>query len=189
MSKIIVANFSYKNPENYPVVNVTSRGVGWGRSLSPFLIGPIKIWEGSWSKNFENLWQYSKVFEGYGDENGPYEKWFEWAKAGWAKKWADRYPMGRGVKPLYSYWNGEKLSYVEARKKIYIPLYSAAVRDSYGYGKLEGEYLGNEVLVIQDFDAHNIMVDKDYDIWGLVGNENVKVGHGYVLAMMLLGII
>jgi hypothetical protein len=189
MGKIIVANFQYKNSEDQFMVNVTSRGTGWGRSLSPFLIGPIKTWDGTWAQNMENLWQYSKVYEGYSDSTGPNDKWYKWAHIGWAKKWADRYPMGRGIKPLYSFWNGEKLSYVEARRKIYIPEYSKAVIDSYGYGKLEEEYLKRGKIVIQDFDAHNICVDEEYDFEKLIGNENIKVGHGYVLAMMLLGIV
>jgi len=31
--------------------------------------------------------------------------------------------MGRGVKPLYSLWDGKKLGYIEARIAIYDPLY------------------------------------------------------------------
>jgi hypothetical protein len=35
--------------------------------------------------------------------------------------------MGRGAKPEYSLWDGERLDYIEARKRIYAPLYARAV--------------------------------------------------------------
>jgi hypothetical protein len=96
--------------------------------------------------------------------------------------------MGRGEKPLYSLWDGKKLGYVEARRNIYIPIYSNAVRNTHAFFKLKEVFESTNILVLQDFDAHNINII-GYDIDKLIYNENIKVGHGYVLAMMLIGLL
>ena len=90
------------------------------------------------SINIENAWQFAKVYEYYLEEDGTVgERYFNWAQDGWNDIKAHRYPMGKDAKPLYSIWDGEKLTYVEARKKIYIPLYSAAVKKTFAFGKLK----------------------------------------------------
>lgn len=189
MKQLIVANFSYKTPPEATVINTTSRSSGWSRGLSPFFLGPVKLYGDYVSQNVENAWQYSKCFVNHLDENNePGKTYFEWAQKGWSKRVADRYPMGRGAKPLYSLWDGEKLSYIEARRKIYIPIYSNAVRNTIAFQKLKETFESTDFLILQDFDAHNIDV-VNYDINKLIDNENIKVGHGYVLAMMLLGLI
>jgi hypothetical protein len=189
VTQLIIANFSYKIPPDAVVVNTTSRASGWSRGLSPFFLGPVKLYGDYTSLNVENAWQYSKCYTQYLDENNePGPAYFDWAKKGWNKRVADRYPMGRGSKPLYSLWDGKKLGYVDARKKIYIPLYSNAVRDTIAFSKLKEVFESTEFLVLQDFDAHNINVI-GYDINKLIDNDKIKVGHGYVLAMMLLGLI
>lgn len=190
---IYVINFNYKLPEYALVVNTTSRSTNWSRGLSPFFCGPCELYNGFVAQNVENAWQYSKVYEYYTTNGEPDERYFKWAEEGWNKTRADRYPMGRDAKPLYSYWDGEKLSYVEARKKIYIPLYSEAVRKTDAFEKLKKIYHDAyfnslETLYLQDFDAHNLEpFTFKYD--DLVNNPNIKVGHAYVLAMMLEGLI
>lgn len=130
-----------------------------------------------------------KVYEYYLQENGKIgERYFKWAKAGWDKIAADRYPMGKGAKPLYSYWDGKTYSYIKARKKIYIPLYYKAVKDTFAFKKLKELYLEcldkNEILYLRDFDAHNLEPGT-YEYEDLWNNDQIKVGHAYVLAMML----
>lgn len=186
---IYVTNPQFKYPQNAVVVNTTSRSDNYGRGLSPFLIGPCKLYNGFSSKNMENAWQFSKVFEYFLEEdNSVGERYFKWAQNGWNDIKAHRYPMGRGAKPLYSYWDDEKLGYIEARKKIYIPLYKEAVSKTFAWQKLKDLYHNNEIIYLQDFDAHNLAPNTfNYsDLWD---NTNIKVGHAYVLAMMLEGII
>ena len=83
-------------------------------------------------------------------------------------------------------WDGKKLSYIQARKTIYFPLYAEAVSKTKAFAHLKDIYENTDVLVLQDFDAHNIDVFK-FDLNSLVNNEKFKVGHGYVLAMLLMG--
>lgn len=188
---IYIVNFGFKLPNDVEFINTTSRSNNWSVGLSPFYVGPVNVYDGSKSVNMENLWQYSKVYPDMVDDNEePSSKYFEWAKSGWSKKRADRYPMGRNAKPLYSYWNGEKLGYVEARKKIYVPLYAEAVIKTDAFKRLKQVYNNcfeqNKTLYLIDFDAHNIPPNmRDYK--NLLNNPNIKFGHAYVLGMLLEG--
>lgn len=185
MIHVIKPNFSV--PEGAFVINTTSHATGWSRSLSPFVVGPIKMYGDYMSFNMENCWQYSKVYEYYTDKNGdPDERYFVWAKEGWLNKRANRYPMGRDAKPLYSYWDGKKLPYTQARREIYIPLYAKAVSKTAAFTKLKETYEGCSEIYLQDFDAHNL-TPGTFEYWDLVDNPNIKFGHSYVLAMLLEG--
>jgi hypothetical protein len=183
---------NYKAPDGATIINTTSRSSTWSSGLSPFFCGPVDLYDGYVSKNVENGWQFSKLYEYYANEAGdPEERYFKWAQTGWNDTRAHRYPMGKGVIPLCSYWAGEKLSYVDARKKIYIPLYSAAVKKTSAYKQLVDLYNKmpkDEVLYLWDFDAHSLLPGT-FDYWQLWDNQNIKVGHAYVLAMMLEGLI
>lgn len=169
-----------------PIINTTSHAKGlWSRELSPFLLGPVKLYNGYTAKNVENGWQYCKVYKEHVNGSGdPKPKYFEWAKAGWNKEKADRYPMGKGAIPEYSYWDGEKLGYIEARKKIYIPLYIKAVAKTNAYQKLKAIYREGRDLYLWDFDGYDyIRMQKSLD--EVLNDPDHKMGHAFVLAMML----
>lgn len=179
----------YSRDENF--VNTTSRSDNWGIGLSPFLNGPCPLYDGApctEAKNVENAWQYSKVYKNYVDYYGnPTEEYFKWAKIGFLTQKGIRYPMGKGAKPLYSFWNGEKLGYIEARKKIYIPVYSATVGKSEAFQKLISFYKEKREITLWDFDGY------DHDALGIsldevINNPNMTMGHAFVLKKMLLDI-
>jgi hypothetical protein len=67
--QLIVATHSYKAPDGAVVINTTSRSSGWSIGLSPFLLGPVKLYGDYVSQNVENAWQYSKVYCQFTDEN------------------------------------------------------------------------------------------------------------------------
>jgi hypothetical protein len=116
-------------------VNVTSRtSEPWSRALSPFYAGPCEMHGGKYVSNFmENAWQFSKVFPGYAKlslsffivrndiyfsrcrryedkaTGNPSDKYWEWAKKGWESPKPIRFPMGKGKKPLYCWYNNQKL--------------------------------------------------------------------------------
>jgi hypothetical protein len=182
----------YKTSDDALVINTTSRSQDWSRNLSPFFTGPVVLYDGYRSINIENAWQFSKVYEYHLESDGSVgERYFDWAKTGWNDIKAHRYPMGKGAKPLYSYWDGKKLGYLEARKEIYIPLYSKAVQKTYAFKKLKEIYTvmdKDKTLYLWDFDAHSLMPGT-FDYWDLWNNPSVKVGHAYVLAMLLEGVL
>lgn len=182
---IHLVNFRTKLPEGTPVINTTSRSNTWSRGLSPFFLGPVPLYDGTFALNMENAWQYAKVYPHQVDEEGnPTADYFTWARSGWEKNYADRYPMGRGAKPLYSWWDGKKLSYVDARKAIYAPLYAQAVEKTTAYNTLVQWYEQQGEIWLWDFDAYDHhklnMSYKD-----VLLNEKKKMGHAFVLAMML----
>jgi hypothetical protein len=187
---VLGSSSEYNYPEDEDkIINTTSRSNTWSRGLSPFVLGPVKLYGEYTAKNVENGWQYSKVYMQHTNYKlDPSPAYFKWAKAGWDKQYADRYPMGHGVKPLYSYWDGEKLTYVEARKRIYIPLYSTAARNTDAFKKLKQIYESEKDIWLWDFDAYNL-TPGTFKYQDLIDNENSKLGHAYVLAMMLEGII
>lgn len=178
---------NYKTPEGVTVINTTSRSDNWSKSLSPFFCGPVDLYNGYKSVNVENAWQYSKVYYNHVDENqNPSPEYFEWAQKGWNDTKAHRYPMGKGAVPLFSYWDGEKMSYTEARKKIYIPLYSRAVKQTFAFEKLKKMHEEGQDLYLWDFDGYNHKaLDLTYD--QVINDPNRKMGHAFVIAMLLEG--
>ena len=56
---IHVVRYDFKTPDGAIVVDTTSRSSNWSRGLSPFIIGPVKLYGDYESVNFENLWQYT----------------------------------------------------------------------------------------------------------------------------------
>jgi hypothetical protein len=168
-------------------INTTSRSTNWSRGLSPFLLGPVELYNGMISLNVENAWQFSKVYKEYTNNNeDPTPEYFNWANKGWNSKFAYRYPLGKGRKPLYSWWNGEKLDYITARKKIYYPLYSKTVEKTESYKILEKMYKETGELWLWDFDCYDHRkLNMNYD--DVLNCPNRKMGHAFVLAMMLEG--
>lgn len=141
----------------------------------------------------ENAWQYSKV---YHDQlyvplgattlaqTEPSQQWLEWAIAGWSNKSAVRYPRGRGKAPAYSYWNGQKLDYISARKMIYCPLYAQKVVETEAFKQLQQLYLNNNVIYLVDYDGYDY-VKQDKTLTQVLNDPTKKMGHAFVLAMLL----
>lgn len=175
-------------PENVTVINTTSRSDTWSRGLSPFYLGPVDLYGSYISKNVENAWQYSKVYKRHvGLDGNPKPEYFEWAKEGWLNHRAVRYPMGKGIKPEYSYWDGKQYSYTEARKQIYAPIYAWAVQRSAAFKQLKNLYsiVGeDEDIYLWDFDGYNHKKwDKSYS--DVINDPSKKMGHAFVLGMLL----
>lgn len=174
---------NYRDPRL--AINTTSRAKGWSRGLSPFLLGPCPLYDGYVSRNMENGWQFSKVYKDFADEDGnPTPEYFEWAQEGWNNPKAVRYPMGKGKKPLYTWWDGEKLDYPTARKKVYIPLYANAVMKSEAFSILKSMYDRGEDLLLRDFDGYDYVAE-GMTIREVMADTSRKMGHAFVLAMLL----
>lgn len=170
------------------VVNTTSRSSeSWSKGLSPFILGPVKLYPGAGlevAQNVENAWQYAKVYEGHDASGEPSEAYWPWARDGWSTHRGIRYPMGKGAIPAYSWWDGEALGYLEARRKIYVPLYTRAVVNTPAFLKLLTMYREAGRVTLWDFDGY------DHHQLGMTLKEVLndpkrKMGHAFVLAMML----
>ena len=166
-------------------VNTTSHGRETAHLFSPFMLGPVPLYGGREALNMENAWQYAKVYASLLEADGTVgAKYFAWASAGWANPRANRYPMGKGKRPVCSYWDGEPLSYVEARKRVYFPLYRDAVLRSGGYAWLKERADRCDELLLVDFDGYRHR-DLGMSLSDVINSEKHRMGHALVLAAML----
>lgn len=187
---IYVLSMRDEAPKGVVVVNTTSRGGEWA-GLSPFLIGPCRLPDGRISLTMENAWQYSKVYPQHIREDGePNADWWTWSYEGFSNPRAVRYPMGKGAVPVYSYFRGERLGYIEARRRLYAPLYTRAVTKTRSYDSLVTLYERETVIALRDFDGYRWdLVHKTTDMdegWHVtVHDESRKMGHAFVLMRLL----
>lgn len=185
----------------------------------------------------ENAWQFAKLYpkipqsiqkyskynnriiwshgeEIHVDQDGnPNELFYQWQKKGFECKDAIRYPVGFYARhtclcSLYQGPNGwERLGYVEARKKIYVPNYIEAVKREKQFLELLTRLKKGENLLICEVDGPkqeslsyyqtHYHAPSDFIEEGtmLATPENLNImledtkhafGHGYCLAMALL---
>lgn len=180
---IYFASPRLKPPPLVETVNTTSKSDDWQRGLSPFVLGPVHLYDQHFAFNVENAWQFSKVYKEHLSPKGnPNANWYSWASHGWLDKTAHRYPMGKGAAPAYSFWDGEKLSYIEARCRIYAPLYCRAVKNTAAFQKLKDLWNHYDSICLWDFDVYNPNGKSYKDI---LLDPTRKCGHGFILAMML----
>ncbi len=173
---------------NIKIINCCSISKNWSQGLSPFFCGPCEFPGGEVARNVENAWQFSKVYDVHVDANGdPTNQYFKWRKRGFDDNKPQRYPMGKGSVPLYSYYEGEKLSYIEARKKIYVPIYSKAVVQTEAFKTLRKEFKSlkeNETMWLWDFDGYDHKaLNMTYQ--DAINCEDKKFGHAFVLGFLL----
>ena len=98
--------------------------------------------------------------------------------------------MGKGARPLHSLWAGEQLDYITARLRIYVPLYAQAVRMHAlaAYGALKVEHARHGDIGLTDYDAYDHQrIGYSWD--DVRKDPGRKMGHGFVLAMMLEGVL
>jgi len=94
--------------------------------------------------------------------------------------------MGRGAKPEYSYWDGKKYGYVDARKKIYAPLYASLVAQTNAFKKLTKIYENEKRLYLWDYDGYD-HASMNRTIEQVLEDPELKMGHAFVLLMLLRG--
>ena len=168
-------------PKDYApdeVINTTSSSNTWSKGLSPFFLKPFNIN----AYNIENVWQYSKVYKEHVENGEPTNEYFVWRKKGFDTYRAVRYPMGKGAIQEYSLWKGEKLNYIDARKKIYYPIYSQSVIRSEAYEKLYDIYISEREVHLWDFDGYDY---RHTNLKEVLNNPKRKMGHAFVLAALL----
>lgn len=180
---VIVINFREHDGSYGIPLDTTSRSQS---DFSPFLLGPCKLYDGFISKNVENGWQFAKVYSQHWDEkrDRPRSSYWDWAEKGWSDSYAHRYPMGKGAVPVCSWWKGEKLGYIEARKRIYIPLYKRAARKTEAWKSLRELHSRGVTLVLLDFDGYDHK-KQGMTLADVLNNPKRPMGHAFVLAMML----
>jgi hypothetical protein len=168
-------------------LDVTSTSSAWTRGLSPFLLGPVVLPTGEVARCVENLWQFGKVYpEHVGPGGEPTPEYRAWRAAGFSDARAHRYPAGRGRRPLFYLLGAERLSYVEARRRVYVPAYRAAVWASGLLEPLREAAAAHPLADLLDHDGWD-HVAEGLTLDAALGDPGRRVGHGHVLWGMLLG--
>ena len=222
---------------DYDVIDVTSHNPDpvFRSEISPMFIGPVVTPDGVTCNVFELLWQCSKVYPCHvGPDGEPTGDYFVWRSARFAEpkpSLNDKKEVRRirhindelSVKhkdTRYSLWYNKNtgkydhLSYVEARKKIYIPEYARLVTKTETFRKLKERVDSGEKLAFMDYDAFNLystsvketMFEKylkacqkektvpsrtrdDYmslnTVKDVISCPFLSVGHGFILKLLL----
>jgi len=199
--------------------DVNSGGVH--ADLSPMILGPVLVGGVGFACNIEDGWQGSKVWSFHmrgrfaatapglwvddpsqqrHDPTG--EAWLpEW------QKWSEHIRFGGEAKrhrakidedavnpkvPLFSYWQGERLDYVTARCRMYIPWYAQLVQVTTSYRYLKERFDAGTALILLDPDGQ-----AREEPWERLSRAELDArirdptkifGHGFVLASVLLGV-
>lgn len=202
---IIRSPYSYQKQftdNGFEIIDTTSHNPDpIMRQLSPFYLKLLH----SPDILFENYWQYSKLYpmhgeieytggtitiqpSGFPDETITLKqitfspKYSQWRNKGFADTWAHRYPAGKGAIPTCSVIEMNNryyaAGYIEARKLIYAPEYTASVIKTIAYRKL---HQIDKPIVLLDFD----WTDFSKPFTDILNDPKRKMGHATVLAALL----
>ena len=160
------------------VIDVTSRSEDptLARQLSPFFIGPVTGPDGAAAPNLEVFWQVGKVFPHHDNGGHPSSEYFAYRERMYGA------PLGSIPKPVmrhpyrefgydsddmlyWAYWDEEKkeyktLSYLEARKKVYVPEYAKLVANTPALRYMKGLLDEGKKIALLDFDGFNYYCDE-----------------------------
>jgi hypothetical protein len=168
---------------------------------------------------FENFWQAHKVYPQVEKQNqrtsewtwpaeihiddedetdAPNDKWAAWHTAVRSHPMPIRRPNGRSI-PRFSWYKGEALDLIQARKQIYIDTYQRLLRAHPTYNKLLDMFVHqNKNLIIVEPDGPlpaefpdgmpvtlDLLVELQTETKRSNGTYH-PYGHGYVIALTLL---
>ena len=140
--------------------------------------------------------------------------YWEWREKGMKNPYYVRYPVGYGNmhKCLFAIKDDDpdsRLDYIEARKQIYIPTYIELVKKEPKFMELKNKLDSGENLLIievdgphqeslgyyqekynveENFIENGTMLATDENLMIMMADEKHPFGHGYCLAMALLGL-
>src|SRR3990167_8472834 len=182
MSKLRVCGFKDKLPDGAVVINTTSRSTDFGKAFSPFMNqGPIELY-GLAAHNGENFFQFSKTYQEHLENT---QAGLRWRAAGFANRTPHRYPMGKGVRPLFGYVNKElgRLDYIAGRKLVYIPAYLQKLQRycETAVARLL-KMLEDTDVWLWDFDGY----DNDDSFDTILHNEKRNMGHAFIVRQYCL---
>lgn len=198
------------------------------------VLGPYLLKDGN-NRIMENIWQFSKVYESVPATTQKYSRWnnkiiwqhphevhytqdkllpayWNWRTKGMNNQYAVRYPVGYGNMHTCKFAiaesdPNEKLGYIEARKKIYVPLYCNLVKQHNKFDELKQRLKNGENLLIVEVDGphqeslqyykqkynvndsfinDNSMLVTPENLYIMLNDDKHAFGHGYCLAIALL---
>ncbi len=188
--KVFVFGKKDKIPNGIVTFDVTSRSPdAWCRELSTFNIGPVTVEPFPGTKiearRFENGWQFLKMYPEFQGNNKAY---LDWATNGFKKKIAVRFPMGKGRKPVCTLWQGKCFKYIEARFKVFAPLYARCIETNApsSLERMRQVLRSGKNIALYDFNGYN-HIGNGLSLEQVMYNTKRNMGHAFVIAMILMG--
>ena len=216
------------------IIDLTSRNPDrdFARQVSPFFVGPVTGPDGATAPNLEVFWQCGKVFPHHDNGGQPNSDFFAYREKMYGKllgeipKTQMRHPyreFGYDADDMlyWALWNEQKgeydrPSYLEARKRVYVPNYARLVADSPAFKRIKTLVDRGEKTVLLDFDGFNyynedamkiryrayvlkcrkrkepvLLSEKDFtdikDMKSAIGFADTPVGHAFVMKSLLQG--
>jgi len=205
--------------DKFEVYDVTSGG--FHADLSPMILGPVLVDGLGFAANIEDGWQGCKVWSFHmrgcfavdaktlwqDDPTQPAHdpqgnawipEWRKWSEhirfSGEAKRHrakADPNAVNPNV-PLFCYWQGERLDYVTARCRMYVPWYAELVQQTESYKYLKARFDAGTSLILLDPDGQGReqpwQALSRATLTARIRDPELIFGHGFVLASVLLGV-
>ena len=184
----------YPSVEGYSTIPAWSRGASPWNQLSPMKLGPFVV-DDEEVQIFENYWQ-SKIYQcDLIDETKPieinnlktsyWERRTELFKSTKAKRRA--LPKAKYGVPIAGYYHGQIMGYVESRKLVYCPIYTALVEQHPIFLQLKEKYNNGEKLLIIGPDGSNHNEELTLEILRERINDPTRIfGHELVLCCLLM---
>ena len=216
------------------VIDLTSRNPdrNFSHQVSPFFVGPVTGPDGASADSLEVFWQVGKVFPHHDLDGQPNSDYFNYRNEMYGKKQGEiskpimRHPyheFGYEADDMlyWAFWNSEKgeyerLSYLEGRKKVYVPEYAKLVADSDALKWMKSLLDHGKKIALLDFDGFNyycedamkiryrayvlkckkekrpiLMSEKNFtdikDMKSAVDFAYTPVGHAFVIKALLQG--
>jgi hypothetical protein len=118
----------------------------------------------------------------------PLEEFFTRRATGWqdskGHRWVKKSKGPNPNIPLYSLWGDQKLSYLEARRRIYCTIYAALVVQTDAYKRLEAMLAMGENVQLLGYDGYN---RGNKTLLECFNDTSRPFGHEQVLECLLLG--
>lgn len=180
----------------YMAVNVCSSSTGWSKGLSPMILGPVEHNEKDYNGSLlptatciENLHQGVKGYDIDLDDKGNLlPSYYERKHRIFTSKKGIRHPVpninkeGNKSMCLFSFVNGERLTYMEARKKVYCPLYAKMVVKSEAFARLSHMMNKGYNILLLDYDGYPV---DSTTLEAAFNDISRPFGHGHVLYCIL----
>jgi hypothetical protein len=166
------------------LTDVSRNSTSWTRLLSPEHLGPVNLYACYKAATVENGYQYTKVFnENIGALGLPTKEYIDWAEKGWKSTKVDE--ILKEKEPLFYYWHGKKYNKLDARRFIFIPLYTQVVmQDDSALERLKRQYYKKDKKIVLYDDS-----GYDSDALGMSYQDVIKserpFSHAFILAWLL----
>ena len=168
-------------------VDVTAQSASsWQKGLAPEVLGPVKLYGGRKAQTMAGAWEFCKVYANHTDDSGgPSPQYWDWATEGWNKFPIDDISASIAERSEYVYWDGKRLGPLDARQKVYWPLYRNAVAATPSFAHLKTMVDTAPEVVLFDFNGY------DEEAKGLTLKEVLldlrrPLSHAFILKAMLL---